>query len=190
MTFIIPKQHINKQVRKFEYNQVENGVYQLINDYHDAFVKHFTSKRDLHSKYQKGGRVAFPLEYFGGNTTSYTSSPSYTNISSTEAFVRPPILLNDPSGSLATPKAMEPLVGGRGTCFQLTKSACKNALEKSNVHFHALNKQKLAEDMQQKFERIMTKALHLTKKRYKTSNLKESDLASVLNLQSYKNFKA
>jgi hypothetical protein len=192
MKLIITKQHIKGQLRKFGFDEVEDGAYELINDYHMKFVRHIASKRNFkkqYSKLQNGGRVAFPLEYFGGNTSSYMDSPKFTDVSATEAFIRPSILLNDPSGGLATPKAMEPLIGGASPCFKLTKTACKEALLQANIDDQGLDKKRFTNDVQQKFETLFTKAVNKVKKTSKTSVFKESDLKSVLNLQTYKSFK-
>jgi hypothetical protein len=189
MKLIITKQHIKGQLRKFGFDKVEEGVFDLINDYHLKFVKHISTKRNFKKQYQRGGRVAFPLEYFGGNTNSYTDSPKFSDISSTEAFIRPSILLNDPSGALTTPKAMEPLIGGAAPCFKLTRTACKEALSQANIDHQGLDKKMLADDMQQKFEKLFTKVVNKVKKTSHTSVFKESDLKSVLNLQTYKSFK-
>lgn len=189
MKLIISKQHIKGQLKKFGYKDAEEGVYKMINDYHQAFINDVVSKRNFKSKYQKGGRVAFPLEYFGANTSSYSVSPQHTDVSATDALIRQPLLLNDPSGGLATPKAMEPLVGGGAPCFQLTKSACKTAIEQCELNSNGVDKQMLVQDTKQKIEKLMTKALNKTKSISKSSTLKESDLSSVLSRQSYKNFK-
>lgn len=189
MKLIISKQHINGQLKKFGYHNAEEGVHNLINDYHQSFVRHLLAKRNFKTTYQKGGRVSMPLEYFGGNTSSYSSSPTYTDISSTDSLLRPSIILNDPSGGLATPKAMEGLVGGGTPCFQVTKAACKNAVEQFDIDKQGVDKHRLVEDTKQKFEKLMTKALKNAKRSSKSSTLKEKDLSAVLNLQSYKNFK-
>jgi hypothetical protein len=186
MKLIISKQHIKGQLKKFGYNDAEEGVHNLINNYHRSFVRHLLDKRRT---YQKGGRVSMPLEYFGGNTSSYSSSPTYSDISPTNSLLRPSIVLNDPSGVLATPKALQGLVGGATPCFQVTKSACKNALEQLDIDTQGIDKHRLVEDTKQKFEKLMTKALKNAKRSSKSSTLKESDLSAVLNLQSYKNFK-
>ncbi len=191
MKLIISKRHIKGQLKKFGYNDAEEGVHNLINDYHRSFVRHLLAKRNFRATYQKGGRVSMPLEYFGGNTSSYSSSPVYSDISSTDSLLRPSIVLNDPSGVLATPKAMEGLVGGGTPCFQVTKAACKNAVEQFEIEKQGVDKHRLVEDTKQKFEKLMTKALKNAKRssKSKSSTLKERDLSAVLNLQSYKNFK-
>lgn len=189
MKLIIPKQHIKVQLKKFGYKDADDGVYDLINDYHQAFVRHLVSKRNFKSKYQKGGRVSFPLEYFGGNTSAYSASPSYTDTGVTDTLIRPPVLLHDPSGGLATPKAMEPLVGGGTPLFQVSKTSCKNAIQQLNVDTHGVDKQNLIEDTKQKIEKLMTRAINKAKKTSQSSTLKERDLSGVLTLQSYKNFK-
>jgi hypothetical protein len=65
MKLIISKQHIKGQLKKFGFDKVDEDVYDLINDYHVRLVKHVTTKRGFKKQYQRGGRVAMPLEYFG-----------------------------------------------------------------------------------------------------------------------------
>lgn len=182
MKLIISKRHINGQLKKFGFREADDGVYDLINNYHLDLVKHITSKRPS----QRGGRVAMPLEYFGGETSSYTSSPKFTDISSTNSWIRPSLSLNDPSGFLGTQKALDPFVGGAAPCFQVPKSSCKEAL----AHLDIEHSKHLVEESKLKFEKLMTKVFNKVRKSSKlSSTLKESELKSVLNQQSYKKFK-
>jgi hypothetical protein len=182
MKLIISKRHINGQLKKFGFREAEEGVYDIINKYHLGLVKNVASKKQS----LQGGRVAMPLEYFGGETSSYTSSPNFTDISSTNSWVRPTLPLNDPSGFLGTQKALDPFVGGGAPCFQVPKSSCKEALSHLDIE-HSKN---LVEKTKLKFETLMTKVLNKVSKSSKSSSvLKQSELKSVLNQQSYKKFK-
>ena len=190
MKLILSKRHINEQAKKFGFDKVDEGVYDLINDYHLSFVRHVVSKRDFKKKFQKGGRVALPLEYFNAPTTSsFVDSPTFTNITPNNVDIRPSILLNDPSGGLATPKAMAPFIGGAAVCFKLTKNACKDAVQQLDVKNDEIDKRKFLSETQQKFESLITKAVSKVKLQSENSTLKTSDLRSVLNLQKFKTFR-
>ena len=163
MRFINDNQ-FKTNLKKFGFDSYDNGVLKTINELHQKVIGDLLQQAEKHQKkVQKGGRVAFPSDYFGGHTNGLSSTvPQYTDITPSSDLIRPSFVVNDSTQVLGTETAMTSgMVGGTKTKYQVSKSAAQKAVshvmkqEKSDMK----SKLKFVEISNQKFQSVMDAVL-------------------------------
>lgn len=208
MRDFISEKQFAQNISKFGFQTYDKNVHNKVNDILYTVVKK-QLRQNNSSKTQKGGRVSFPLEYFGTATNNYSANmPSFTNLTSTETFIRSPMLLHDPTNVLGTPKGMTSgmpsgmtsemtsgMIGGGRTQnkFKVTNSAIKDVVKDiSHTQYKkksVQNDPELLQNSKQKFESVMNEMLHKVSHSSKQHHLSEKDFKQVLQLKKYKAFK-
>lgn len=201
MRDFISEKQFAQNISKFGFQTYDKNVHNKVNNILYKVVEKQVRQNNS-SKTQKGGRVSFPLEYFGTATNSYSPTlPSFTNLTSTETFIRSPMLLHDPTNVLGTPKGMtsgmpSEMIGGGRTQqlkFKVTNSAIKDVAK--DISQHQSNKKSIQNDPEllqnskQKFESVMNEMLHKISRSSKQHHLSEKEFKQVLQLKKYKAFK-
>ena len=200
MTYYIKEKQLKSNLKKYNITTYDDEVVESINKLHHKVVADlFQQKKKPQVNGQKGGRVAFPIDYFGGTTNNLSSDvPAFTNVSGNDVSIRQEMLLNDPSQVLGTDKAMTSgMIGGKGVKFNVSKSATQEAVKslsrKENVELLNKNdKERFVQVSKQKFETVMDEVLMKAKKQESDKgHLSKSSLTKVLEQKKYtKPFKA
>jgi hypothetical protein len=203
----ITEKQFKSNVAKFGFKTFDTEVLDSINGVHEKVVgdlmKQF--KKQKQNRKQKGGRVAFPIAYFGGDAPS--SAPEIS-VASVDGDIRPEMPLNDPSGVLGTDKAMQPYIaeGGRRPHFAVTKKAVQSTMkhlqeETGNTFDTSAEAQNFVNVTKQKIEDVMTDILSKASNTAKstvskasntannTVNLGAAKIADILRLKKYQTFK-
>lgn len=194
----LTKHQVAQNLKKYNFTSFDDNVQQLFNNIHDKVIEQQLKLHLQKSKHhQQGGRVAFPIEYFGGVTNSYSPSvPPFTNINPSDSYLRPPLALNDPTGVFGTEKGMlSGMVGGASkSTFKISskkhEEAARYTLQKHNDKQHLVSKKVFYEQSKQKFESKMHDLLSDISKATKSKHLSVSDLNKVLDKKKYKSLKA
>jgi hypothetical protein len=203
MQHYITEKQFKSNVAKFGFKSYDSDVLDSINGVHEKVVGDLMKQFNKSKKQkQKGGRVAFPIAYFGGHTPS--SGPEITvvtGVTGVNGDIRPEMPLNDPSGVLGTEKAMQPYIaeGGRRPHFAVTKkavhSSMKHLQEETGTEFNsAAEVQNFVNVSKQKIEDVMTDILSKASNTAKhaandTVNLGAAKIADILRLKKYQTFK-
>lgn len=191
----ITEKQFKSNVAKFGFKSFDTEVLDSINGIHEKVVGDLLKQyKKQTKKTMKGGRVAFPIAYFGGDSPS--SAPEVP-VTSVNGDIRPEMPLNDPSGVLGTEKAMQPYVleGGRRPHFAVTKKAVQNTMkhlqeETGNEFDSAAEAQNFVKVSKQKIEDVMTDILSkASKSATNTVHLGEAKIADILKLKKYQAFK-
>lgn len=120
----ITEKQFKSNVAKFGFKTYEPEVLDRVNVIHKKIVGDLLKQYKKQKKQaMKGGRVALPITYFGGDINSSQASIS--------GDIRPEMPLNDPSGVLGTDKALQPYVaeGGSRPRFVVTKKAVHSSVK-------------------------------------------------------------
>lgn len=194
MIFITEKS-IKPNLKKFGFSSYDAEVLVTLNDALLKFAKNrmgqVLKKHNIdvievqHVVAQKGGRTVLPSEYFGIESGSYFDSLKHngTDMSVTNAMIRPTILTNDLSGVIT---------GGAARRFVVSKSVFTNVLNEAKV---ALSKEvaikskaalQLKEEAENKLSEVLDKACSKAKK---TSHLSHDLLNKVLAQKKYDNLR-
>jgi hypothetical protein len=196
MKYFIKEKQLFTELKKFGYKSCDSEVVDSINLYHQKVVTNLINKEQRPKK-QKGGRISFPLEYFGGVSNQYTlDAPKFTNVSPSDTMIRQSLPMNDPSGVLGSEKA---LIGGKHqdkqNQFVISNVASTEVLkhvlsEKEDAFIN--NKKQFAQAAKQKFESSMTEILQKAKKNNKIhkTHLSQEDIAKIFQQRKYKSLKA
>jgi hypothetical protein len=198
MKYFIKEKQLFTELKKFGFQSCDDAVMATINEFHQKSVANLLNKNKK-GKNQKGGRISFPVEFFGGVSSHYTlDTPKFTDVSSSDTMLRQPLSLNDPTGVLGSEKAFAPLVGGKQDKqkhFLISNVASKEVLkhllaEKPDLQVG--NKKQFAEEAKQKFETSMTEVLTKAKKSNKShsTHLTQVDIQKILEQKKYKSLKA
>jgi hypothetical protein len=198
MKDIITPQQVAQNLKKFQFTSFDDDVHEKIQLIHQKVIRQELKHhlQQARKQEQQGGRVAFPIDYFGSSTNSYTSSvPSFTNLSPTQTHIRPSIMLNDPSSVLGTERGvLSGMVGGKKTLFQIPKKhheqGVREVLKQVNASKHKVVMKKLQDDSKQKFEKTMDDVLTKVSKSTKQHHLRIEDLDKVLEQKKYKAFQS
>jgi hypothetical protein len=202
MTYYIKEKQLKSNLKKYNITTYDDEVLDSINKLHHKVVADLLQQKKKQQvkvkKHQKGGRVAFPIDYFGGTTNNLSSDvPAFTNVSGNDVSIRQEMLLNDPSQVLGTDKAMTSgMIGGKGVKFNVSKSATQEAVKslsrRENVELLDKNdKERFVKVSKQKFETVMDEVLMKAKKQESDKgHLSKSSLTKVLEQKKYKAFKA
>jgi hypothetical protein len=191
MRFINDNQ-FKTNLKKFGFDSYDNEALEKVNELHQKVVKDLLKQTEKHhKKVQSGGRVAFPIDYFGGHTNGLsTNVPQHTDITPSNELIRPAFLVNDSTQVLGTEKGMTSgMVGGAKTKYQVSKSAAQKAVthvmkqEKSDMK----NKLKFVEVSNHKFQSVMDDVLQ--KSSSKDNHLSIDKLEKVLKQKKYQSFK-
>lgn len=196
MTYYIKEKQLKTNLKKYGITSYDKDVVESVNKLHHQVVTDLLQQRQKQQQtIQKGGRVSFPIDYFGGTTNNLSAQvPPFTNVSGNDVSIRQEMLLNDPSQILGTDKAMTSgmLVGGAG-CGAMKFCVSKNASQEvvkslSRKEKIDLNdKQRFIQVSKQKFEQVIDEVINKTKKK---GHLSKEDLTKVLQQKKYKTFKA
>jgi hypothetical protein len=150
-------------------------------------------KKKQQQRTQKGGRVAFPIDFFGGQTNSLTTKvPAFTDIAANDVNSRQEVLLNDPSQVLGTEKGMlSGMIGGSRKQYQVSQIAAQDAVKSlsKKEKFDIEDKQQFTQVAKQKFENVMTEVLMKAKQKG-SDHLSSEQVDKVLSQKKYKLFKA
>lgn len=193
----ITEKQFKSNIAKFGFKTFDSEVLDSINGVHNKVIgdlmKQFKKQK---KKTMKGGRVAFPIAYFGGDAPSGAPEVS-GSVASVDGDIRPEMLLNDPSGALGTDKAMQPYIaeGGRRPHFAITKKAVQSSVKhyaqnNGNEFNSAVEKETFVNVAKQKIEDTMTDILSKASKTATNSvHLGEAKIADILKLKKYQTVK-
>lgn len=198
MIYFIKENQLKSNLKKYDYQSYDSEVLEQVNDLHQRFVSKLISQKkkqqDKQQKQmQKGGRVSFPIDYFGGQTNNLTTeTPKFTDISTNDVNMRQHIPLNDPSQVLGTEKGMTSgMIGGSKKQYQVSQSASQDIVKSLSQQnkFELEDKQQFTQMTKQKFESLMNEVLLKAKKKSQ-GHLTKDSLQEVLEQKKYKSFKA
>jgi len=197
MIYFIKENQLKSNLKKFNYHSYDQEVIKKVNELHQQVVSDLLSQKkkqqEKKQKTQKGGRVSFPIDYFGGQTNNLsTKVPDFTDIASNDVNTRQEILLNDPSQVLGTEQAMTSgMIGGSRQQYQISQNAAQEAVKslskKDKIDIQ--DKQQFTQVAKQKFETVMTEVLKKAKQKG-VDHLSSEQLEKVLSKKKYKTFKA
>lgn len=198
MKDIITQHQVAQNLKKFHFTSFDDEVHDKIQLIHQKVIRQELKHhlQQVKKQEQQGGRVAFPIDYFGSSTNSYSSSvPSFTNIAPTGTYIRPSILLNDPSSVLGTEKGvLSGMVGGKKSLFQISKKhheqGVRDVVKEVNGLKQKVVMKKLQDDSKQKFEKIMNDVLTKVSNSTKQHHLRIEDFDKVLDQKKYKSFQS
>lgn len=194
MIYFIKENQLKSNLKKFNYQSYDKDVVQKINELHQQVVSNLlVQKKKQQHKIQNGGRVAFPIDFFGGQTNNLTTKvPSFTDIASNDVNSRQEILLNDPSQVLGTENGMlSGMLGGSRKQYQISQTAAQDSVKSlsKKEKFDIQDKQQFTQVAKQKFENVMTEVLMKAKQKG-SDHLSSEQLDKVLSQKKYKVFKA
>lgn len=195
MKDFINQKQVAQNLKKYNLHSFDNEITEKINNLHHKVIEHAFKNHHKQSK-QHGGRVAFPIEYFGSTTNHYsTDVPKFTDITPTQTHLRPAIPLNDPTGVLGTESGVTSgMVGGKKQSFQVSKNAHEQSVREVLEHHDSsklkVSKKQFNEDSKQKFEKVIDNVLSKATKKSKQGHLKSEDFDKVLEQKQFKVFKA
>ena len=202
MKDFINQKQVAQNLKKYKFQTFDKEIHEKINKLHHKVFDHQFKheQKQQKQKQQQGGRVAFPIEYWGSTTNHYsTDVPKFTDITPTQTHLRPAIPLNDPSGVLGTERGMlSGMVGGakKQNAFQVSKTAHEQSVreflqEKNETNKSLkLNKKDFVNNSKQKFETVMHKVLSKAAKGDKQHHLSNAAFDKVLEQKQFKAFKA
>lgn len=200
MTYYIKEKQLKANLKKYGITSYDKDVVERVNKLHHQVVSDLLQQRQKQQQtIQKGGRVSFPIDYFGGTTNNLSAQvPPFTNVSGNDVAIRQEMLLNDPSQVLGTDKAMTSgmltMAGGSSKKFQVSQSASqevvKSLARKDKIELN--DKQRFIQVSKQKFETVIDEVLNKAKKQGSQGqgHLSEDSLSKVLEQKKYKAFKA
>lgn len=193
MIYFIKENQLKSNLKKFNYQSYDKEVVQKVNELQQQVVSDLLSQKKKTQKQQKGGRVAFPIDFFGGQTNNLTTKvPSFTDIAGNDVNSRQEILLNDPSQVLGTENGMlSGMVGGSHKQYQISQTAAQDSVKSISKRekFDIQDKQQFTQVAKQKFENVMTEVLMKAKQKG-SDHLSSEQLDKVLSQKKYKVFKA
>lgn len=195
INFIHEKQ-LKSNLKRYGYKSSDEEVGKLVNDLQHKVVGDLLKEvKKVHQKVQKGGRVSFPIDYFGGQTNNLSiDAPSFTNISADATNLRQIMPLNDPTGSLSTENAMQSVMlgGGKKQKFELSQTAARESVKHliSQEDIDIKDSKEFTKISKQKFEYVMDEVLNKAKKSDKSGHLTKETLKKVLQQKKYNSFKA
>jgi hypothetical protein len=193
MIYFIKENQLKSNLKKFNYQSYDKEVVQKVNELQQQVVSDLLSQKKKTQKQQKGGRVAFPIDFFGGQTNNLTTKvPSFTDIAGNDVNSRQEILLNDPSQVLGTENGMlSGMLGGSRKQYQISQTAAQDAFKSISKRekFDIQDKQQFTQVAKQKFENVMTEVLMKAKQKG-SDHLSSEQLDKVLSQKKYKVFKA
>jgi hypothetical protein len=201
MIYFIKELQLKANLKKYDIETYDKQVLQKVNQLHQQVVSDLLKQKQKQEQkqekqrlqLQKGGRVAMPIDFFGGQTNGLAADvPAFTNISGNEVNVRQPIMMNDPTGILGTETAMASLqLGGAKKQYQLSQNAAQEVV-RSLAKEHKLDiqdKRQFVQLSKQKFETTIHEILKKAKKG-NDNHLSKEKLQEVLEQKKYKSFKA
>jgi hypothetical protein len=193
MIYFIKENQLKSNLKKFNYQSYDKQVVQQVNELHQKVVSDLLSQKKKQQRTQKGGRVAFPIDFFGGQTNNLTTKvPTFTDIAGNDVNSRQELVLNDPSQILGTEKGMlSGMVGGSSKQYQISKTAAQDAVKSisKKEKFDIEDKQQFTQQTKQKFENVITEVL-LKAKQKGSDHLSSEQLDKFLSQKKYKVFKA
>lgn len=196
MTYYIKEKQLKANLKKYGITSYDKDVVEHVNKLHHQVVTDLLQQRQKQQQtIQKGGRVSFPIDYFGGTTNNLSPQvPSFTNVSGNDVSIRQEMLLNDPSQVLGTDKAMTSgMLGGGAVKFCVSQSASQDVVKslsrKEKVDLN--DKQRFVQVSKQKFEQVVDEIINKAKKQgQQKDHLSQENLSKVLQQKKYKTFKA
>lgn len=194
MIYFIKENQLKSNLKKFNYQSYDKEVVQKVNELHQQVVSDLLlQKKKQQQRTQKGGRVAFPIDFFGGQTNSLTTKvPAFTDIVANDVNSRQELVLNDPSQVLGTEKGMlSGMIGGSRKQYQVSQTAAQDAVKSlsKKEKFDIEDKQQFTQVAKQKFENVMTEVLMKAKQKG-SDHLSSEQVDKVLSKKKYKVFKA
>lgn len=197
MKDFISQKQVAENLKKYNLQSFDKEIHDKINRLHKKVFEYQLKQYQKQQKQQQGGRVAMPIEYFGSTTNHYsTSTPQFTDITPTEAYLRPAIALNDPSNILGTEKGViSGMVGGNKQQFQVSQKTQEQSAREFLKENHdstkfKISKKQFVDDSKQKFENVIDNVLSKATKKSKQGHLSKEDFDKVLSLKQFKAFKA
>ena len=193
MKYFIKEKQLKNNISKFGFQTYDDKALQSLNKFQqrmfEDLAKHVDNKQKKQQRQQKGGRVAMPLPYFTGQDAQPVDTP-FTDVSANDAMLRQEMNLNDPTNVLATEKALQPFVGGKGPRkYELSQKAAIDTVNEtckvSKVELS--NKKKFITASKQKFEDVATEVFGKLSRQGKT-HLTGNDLDKILNMKKYSKF--
>lgn len=197
MINFIHENQLKSNLKKYGFKSTDQEVNASVNVLQQKVVGDLLNQvKKAQRKVQNGGRVAFPIDYFGGQTNNLSSvGPAYTNISADAVNIRQALPLHDPSSALGTEKAMQSVMfGGQGKKekFQVSQTAAskvvKHLMKQEDVTVQ--DSKEFTRLSKQKFESVMNEVLIKAQKSANADHLSQENIDSILKQKKYKSFKA
>lgn len=188
MINFIGEKQLKTNLSKFGITTFDEGSLDKINKFQlQVFgdLAQNVKKQQQKSKRQTGGRVAMPIQYFNGQQST-NAMTTFSSANPTQTDIRPETALNDPTGVLGTPTAMQPTVGG-GKRFELSKVSAQKAAKQVLSSVDLEGKQQFVKASKEKFEDTMTEVLNKMNKR--GTHLCEKQLQQVLDMKKFQKMK-
>lgn len=197
MIYFIKDNQLKSNLKRFNYQSYDEEVVKQVNELHKKVISDLLvqkkKQQEKQQKAQRGGRVSFPIDFFGGQTNNLTTEiPDFTNISGNDVNSRQEIPLNDPSQVLGTEQGMTSgMIGGSKQQYKLSQSAAQEAVKSlsKKEKFELQDKQQFTQIAKQKFESVMTEVLMKAKQKGQ-DHLSAEQIKKVLSQKKYKVFKA
>ena len=194
MIYFIKENQLKSNLKRFNYQSYDEEVVKQVNELHEKLVSDLlVQKKKQQQKVQKGGRVSFPIDYFGGQTNNLTTNvPDFTNISGNDVNSRQEIPLNDPSQVLGTEQGITSgMIGGARQQYKLSQTAAQEAVKSlsKKEKFELQDKQEFIQVAKRKFENVITEVLMKAKQKGQ-DHLSAEKLKNILSQKKYKVFKA
>lgn len=204
MKDFINQKQVAQNLKKYNFQTFDEEIHEKINKVQHKVFEQQLKQQKKSQKQQQGGRVAFPIEYWGSTTNHYSADvPKFTDITPTETHLRPAIPLNDPSGVLGTEGGvLSGMVGGakKQNVFQVSKKTHEQSAreflkdkennESKKSSTFKLNKKDFINASKQKFETIIDKVLSKAAKGGKQNHLSNAAFDKILEQKQFKAFKA
>lgn len=181
MTYFIKESQLKTNLNKLGVKSFDADILDTVNALQQKVVHDLLSQQQ---KQQKGGRVSFPIDYFGGQTANLsTSTPDFTSMAPTSSVIRP---------EMPASQDFNGIIGGGARRYTVSdtaaKECAKKVIQESNVDLDARSKQQLVKASKQKFESVMTEVIN--KATSKAGTISKQKLQEVLKQKKYQQFKA
>lgn len=144
---MLSKQTIKRNLKKWGYTDYDEEIDDFLNN--------------AAKKFQEGGRVLMPSEYFGINSGRYSSESTASSLAVTNAFIRTPLNANDPTGAIK----------GGARRFEIPACSIKNKV------------------LKQQFENKMTEFMNSVARKQKGDRLSSETVQNALNMRKYSDLK-
>lgn len=171
MVVFISDKQVLSNLKKLGYADIDSKVPSLMNEASFAFVKK-TLEKAMKKAVLKGGRVTMPSEYYGVTTDHHVDSPSSTDMSVTDARIRP---------------AFEALLSGGGPVFKLsfnaTRNMCTEVINTSSSE--VIVRQTAMKKIHYKLIARLSELMTSITRKVKGNTLKASDVSDILKLKKF-----
>jgi hypothetical protein len=176
MVVFISDKQVLSNLKTLGYVDIDSKIPDIINASAFALVK-TTLEKAMKKAVLKGGRVTMPSEYYGVQTSHHVENPSSTDMSVTEARIRP---------------AFEALLTGGGPVFKLSFNATRNMCTEviNTASNEVIVRQTAMKKIHYKLIAKLSELMTSISKKVKGTSLKAADVTAILKLKKYSDLSA